>query len=156
MTTVVSRTFRSTPHRDATDTWNAIVDLLTQGNDSTARKELRAVAGIAASLITDQAPKTSPIIATCDGPRTRIYCTYDDDALDGSDANEDSLGFEPLKGDWALSLPCQKSDLSWVQTALKKHSTRIKARDLESGISTDESITKAQSMTLDIEGFRSL
>lgn len=153
MTTVVSRTFRGTPHRDAMDTWDAIVELLTQGKDTTARKELRAVAGIASSIIADQAPKTAPIIATCDGPRTRIYCLYDEDALDGADANEDGLGFEPLKGDWAVSLPCLKSDLSWVQAALKKHSVRITARDVDAGISTDESVTKAQAMTLDVEGF---
>lgn len=30
MTTVVRRTFGSTPHRDAGETWRAIVDLLTQ------------------------------------------------------------------------------------------------------------------------------
>ena len=57
MTTVVSRTFRSSPHRDALQTWDAIVELLTQGKDGTARSELRAVAGVAASLIADQAPK---------------------------------------------------------------------------------------------------
>lgn len=31
MTTVVSRTFRSSPQRDALQTWDAIVELLTQG-----------------------------------------------------------------------------------------------------------------------------
>ena len=51
MTTVVSRTFRSSPHRDALQTWDAIVELLTQGKDGTARSELRAVTGVAASLI---------------------------------------------------------------------------------------------------------
>jgi hypothetical protein len=134
-------------------TWDLIVDLLTQGKDSSARTELHAVAGIASSLIADQAPKTAPIVVTCDGPRTRIYCLYDDDALDGSDANEDGLSFDPLKGDWAVSLPCYKEDLSWVQGALKKHSVRITARDLDAGISIEESTTKAQSLTLDVEGF---
>ena len=96
MTTVVSRTFRSSPHRDALQTWDAIVELLTQGKDGTARSELRAVAGVAAS---DRRPGTrsAPIVATCDGPRTRIYCLFDEDAIDGDDANEEVLGFEPLK-----------------------------------------------------------
>ena len=53
MTTVVSRTFRSSPHRDALQTWDAIVELLTQGKDGTARSELRAEAGVVASLIAD-------------------------------------------------------------------------------------------------------
>ena len=119
MTTVVSRTFRSSPHRDALQTWDAIVELLTQGKDGTARSELRAVTGVAASLIADQAPKSAPIVATCDGPRTRIYCLFDEDAIYGDDANEEVLGFEPLKGDWGVSLPCPKEQLGWVQSALK-------------------------------------
>lgn len=155
MTTVASRTFRSSPHRDATETWNAIIELLTQGKETSASRELRAVTGIVASLITDQAPKTAPIIATCDGPRTRIYCLYDDDAIDGSSANEDSLGYDPLKGDWYVSLPCPKEDLTWVQNALRQHSSRITARDLDTGIAkdTDTSTAKGQSLTLDVKGF---
>lgn len=154
MTTVASRTFRSSPHRDTTETWNTIVELLTQGKDSDAHRELRAVAGIASSLIADQAPKSAPIVATCDGPRTRIYCLYDDHVIDGSDASEDGLGFDPLKGDWKISLPCPKDELGWVQPALKKHSSRITARDLATGIVSDEAgTTKSQSLTLDVEGF---
>ncbi|CUR81618.1 hypothetical protein [Achromobacter xylosoxidans] len=154
MNTVASRTLRSSPHRDASETWEAIVELLTQGKDSEARRELRAISGVASSLIADQAPKDAPIVATCDGPRTRIYCTYDENAIDGSDASEDGLGFDPLKGDWKLSLPCPKDELDWVQAALKKHSSRITARDLDTGLATDASNTAtAQSMTLDVAGF---
>lgn len=155
MTTVASRTFRSSPYRDATETWNAIIELLTQGKETSALRELRAVTGIVASLITDQAPKTAPIIATCDGPRTRIYCLYDEDAIDGSGANEDSLGYDPLWGDWYVSLPCPKVDLTWVQNALKQHSNRITARDLDTGIAsdTDTGTAKGQSLTLDVKGF---
>jgi hypothetical protein len=122
--------------------------------DGEARREMHAVAGIASSLIADQAPGAAPIIATCDGPRTRIYCVYDDDAIDGSDANEDSLGFDPLKGDWKLSLPCAKDELGWVQSALKKHSIRITARDLDEGIAVDEAKAEnGTSLTLDLEAF---
>ena len=153
MTTVVSRTFRSSPHRDALQTWDAIVELLTQGKDDTARSELRAVAGVAASLIADQAPKSAPIVATCDGPRTRIYCLFDEDAIDGDDANEEVLGFEPLKGDWGVSLPCPKEQLGWVQSALKKHSSRIIARDLSQGIATQALDDAGQALSLDLGGF---
>src|SRR3546814_20648197 len=79
-----------------------------------------AVSGFSSSVIADQAPKDAPIVVTCDGPRTRIYCLYDDDALDGAYANEDLLGFSPLKGDWRLSLPCLSEDLARVQGALKR------------------------------------
>ncbi|MGX1747150.1 MULTISPECIES: hypothetical protein [unclassified Brevundimonas] len=129
MTTVVRRTFSSTPHRDAGETWRAIVDLLTQGKTGAKCDELLSVHGIASSIIADKAPKDAAIVVTCDGPRTRIYCVYDEDATDGSDANEDALGFDPLDGDWRVSLPCETDDLAWVQGALKGHSERITARD---------------------------
>ncbi len=155
MTTVARRTFRSTPAREALATWSAIVDLLTRGIDGAARSELLAVAGIAASVIADHAPEGAPIVATCDGPRTRIYCLYDDNAIDGSDANEDPLGFDPLKGDWRVSLPAPADDLSWVQAALKEHSDRIIARDLDTPIAKDQSskASDAQTLVLDPKGF---
>lgn len=155
MSTVTRRTFRSTPGRDALQTWTAIVDLLTHGKTGNARSELLAVGGVVASVIADQAPRDAAIVVTCDGPRTRIYCLYDDDAINGADANEDALGFDALKGDWRVSLPCQKDDLSWVQNALKKHSTRITARDLDDAATTDEGSAtgKAQTLVLDPKGF---
>lgn len=96
MTTVTRRTFRSSPHRDALATWAAISDLLSRTNTG-AQQELGSVAGIASSIIADKACENSPILVSCEGPQTRIYCLYDDDAIDGSDANEDVLGFDPLK-----------------------------------------------------------
>lgn len=155
MSTVARRTFRSTPHRDAHDTWAAIVDLLTQGREGPARAELLRVAGTAASVIADQAPRDAAIIVTCDGPRTRIYCLYDDDAVDGSDANEDPLGFDPLEGEWQVSLPCLADDLDWVKAALKKHSARITARDSAEAITAvnDDGGAKAGTLVLDQKGF---
>jgi hypothetical protein len=130
----------------------AIVDLLSADKNSESRKLLVAIAGVAASCIADQAALSAPIVVTCDGPRTRIYCLYDDNALDETDARESALGFDPLKGDWALSLPCNEEDLPWVREALAKHSPRISARDKSDGFVTEEA-TKAIAMTLDIEGF---
>jgi len=155
MSTVVRRTFRCSPHRDADDTWRLIVDLLTRGRDSAARVELLAVAGTAASVVADQAPRDAAIVITCDGPRTRIYCLYDDDAIDGSDANEDTLGYDPLAGDWRVSLPCLVEDLDWVSAALKKHSARITARDSAEPITTGDSGAAPPSgaLVLDPKGF---
>lgn len=155
MSTVVSRTFASTPKRDAAETWVAIVELLTQGKNEPARKELLSVAGVTASTLADQAAKYAPIVITCDGPRTRIYCLYDDDAIEGSDANEDVLGFDPLAGDWRVSLPCLADDLSWVRGALKKHSSRITARDPEGDVTKDgyEQAAQAEALIFDPKGF---
>lgn len=153
--TVVGRKFRSVPHRDALGTWTAVSDLLTRGESGAARQELDAVAGIAASLIADLAPKDTPIVVTCDGPRTRIYCLYDDDALDDSEANEDVLGFDPLKGEWRISLPCPADDLEWVQRALAKHSSRVTARGPDAAPAADQPGAKQAeaALQLNLEGF---
>lgn len=156
MTTVARRDFRSVPHRDASATWAALVDLLTAGgNDAAKRQELMSVAGVACSVIADQVPRESPIVVTCDGPRTRIYCSYDDDAMDDSNSNEARLGFDALKGDWQVSLPVAEEDLAWVKAALKKNSSRVVARDKDSG--TEElKATQAvlgNAFVLDVEGF---
>ena len=130
--TVVKRIVRGPPHRDSVETWDFIVDLLTQGRSGAKRDELLSVAGVASSILTEMAPKDAAIVVECKGPRTRIYCLYDEDAIDGSDANEDALGFDPLEGEWFISLPCPKDDLAWVERALKAKSSRITARDMVS------------------------
>jgi hypothetical protein len=153
-TTVASRVVRSSPHRDAAATWEFIVDLLTQGDQGAAREELMSIAGVAASIIADQAPKDAAIVVTCDGPRTRIYCLYDDDAIDDADAKEDALGYQPLKGQWAVSLPCTQDDLVWVQRALKAKSALITARDMSSALGdSGASAVNAQDLTLDVKAF---
>lgn len=154
-TTVARRDLRSVPHRDAAATWAAIVDLLTAGgSDAAKRKELMSVSGVASSAIADQGPRDSPIVVTCDGPRTRIYCYYDDDAMDDSSGNEGKLGFDALKGDWQVSLPVAEEDLAWVQSALKAHSSRIVARDKDTDIEVEQKAQAAVgALVLDIEGF---
>jgi hypothetical protein len=152
MSTVASRTFRSTPHRNAVDTWVSIVDLLTKGKNGSDRDKLLAVKGIAASIIADQAPKDAAIVVTCSGPRTRIYCTYDDNAIDGTGENEASLGFDPLEGKWHVSLPCLESDLSWVQSALKQHGDQIVARDVNETVVETKS-EKSSALVFDPKGF---
>lgn len=153
--TTASRTIRSSPYRDVGETWNVIVALLA-GNNYDARAELSAVAGTACSLIADRVPETAPIVVTCDGPRTRIYCTYDEKAVDGTDAREESFVFDPLKGDWRVSLPCPKDELGWVTSALAKHSTRISARDMNSDVVAKESTSANQALALDVGEFFSL
>lgn len=150
----VRRTFRSVPYRDSAATWHGIVALLTRGKNTVAAAELDAIAGIASSVIADGAPREAPIVVTCDGPRTRIYCTYDEDGLDEAEASEDALGFDPLEGDWAISLPCLADDLEWVQRALKSRTTRITARDAATGIEVAEGSqgqAANNALTIDLE-----
>ena len=151
MATVARRTIRSSPHRDAFATWAEISALLTQTNTD-ARQKLDDVAGIASSIIADKACASSPIVVKCDGPQTRVYCLYDDDAVDGSDANEDVLAFDPLNGDWSISLPCDADDLDWVQSALKQKGERITARDkTESKLQATAKSEKVVPLKIDTE-----
>lgn len=155
MTTVARRTFRSSPHRNTHDTWCAIVDLLTRGRDNSDRAELLSASGIAASIIADRAPQNAAIIVACDGPLTRIYCLYDDESIDGGGANESSMGFNPLNGDWRVSLPCLTDDLDWVQAELKTHSERITVRDSSETVAVEKgnSETKPATLVIDPKGF---
>lgn len=154
MSTVVSRVIRSSPHRDTAQTWALIVDLLTQGKSGPAKTELQSVAGVAGSIIAERAPKDAAIVVTCEGPRTRIYCLYDEDAIDGGDGKEDAIGFDPLKGEWSVSLPCPADDLAWVQKALKSKSTRITARDQAATLGESEkAAASTQGLSLNVDAF---
>jgi hypothetical protein len=155
LSSVYSRTFRSSPHRDATQTWLAIVDLLTSNSGSTnARHELLSVKGVVSSIIAEKSFQDSPLVVTCNGPRTRIYCIYDEEAIEGGNENEDSLGFDPLNGDWSISVPCPAEDLEWAKVALKRHSDHIYARDASNGVAVaDEKAQVVASLSLNLEEF---
>jgi hypothetical protein len=152
--TIVARRFVSIPERSASATWDAISQLLAPESDSAAAAELRSVAGVAASLISREA-MTSPIVVWGAGPRVRIYCLYNDDAIEGDDANEMALSFDPTDGEWYMSLACPVEDLSWVQNALKSKSKRITARDMGTALDSDEESGRnsATETVVDLEAF---
>jgi hypothetical protein len=155
MSSVVRRTIRSTPYRDAQATWEVIVGILTAGGSAGARTEMNSVAGIVASTITDQAPQNAPIVATCDGPRTRFYCLYDEDALESDSFNESGVSHDGTRGDWKISIPCHKDDLAWVRAALKEKSSRITARDQADNTPVEkaERAEASEGLVLDLKGF---
>ena len=154
MSTTIARTFNSVPARTAVETWRAIVDLVAPSAGE-ARTELLSVEGVACSLITDKA-MTAPIIVTGTGPRVRVYCVYDDDAIEGDSANESALATNPTEGDWAVSLPSDQADLDWVQAALAEKSSRIVARNKCKGITlaeSDSTDTSRAAVLFDEEAF---
>ena len=128
MNKIAKLAYRSSPHRSAVATWHAISSLLTHSNPE-ARWELESVSGIASTIISGRVCEHSPIVVSCDGPQTRVYCIYDYDAIDGSGAIEDGLGFNPLYGNWEISFPCNPSDIGWIRSMLRKESARIRVRD---------------------------
>lgn len=96
--TVIARRIIATPARPASEAWSLIVELLAPESESQARKELLAIAGIASALIADEAMKTAPIVVSGSGPRVRIYCLYDEEAIVGEQAKETSLPAIPTAG----------------------------------------------------------
>ncbi len=124
----VARRIRATPARAASDAWQVIVDLIAP-KDGDARRELLSIAGIASAIISTESPKASPMVVRGKGPRVRMYCLYDEDAVTGDDANEAALAECPTAGDWVMSLPADADDVPWVKDALAKKSTRVKVRE---------------------------
>ena len=151
--TVMARHVIAEPVRSASETWNVIVDLLAPEPDHKARNELLGVIGVASSLIAAEAMRDAPLVVYGAGPRVRIYCLYGESAILGEEANESSLTVSAVNGDWAMSLPCPSEDLEWVQAALKKRSTRITARELNTSVDDNRLNVVGKSADLNVEAF---
>jgi hypothetical protein len=150
--TVLARVVRATPYRPADEAWDVIVGLLAPAGGA-ARDELRKVAGVATSLIATEGPKNDKIVVWGGGPQVRINCIYGEDAVT-DEAREEKLPRSPTDGDWHMSLPCPEEDLTWVQAALAKKSTRITARKLGEKPDTDADEGQgASAATIDEEAF---
>jgi hypothetical protein len=155
--TIIVRRVAATPARSAAEAWEVVADLVAPQGSAT-RQELDQVAGITMSLIAAEAMRISPIVVTGRGPRLRIYCLYDDEAILGEGASENPLAWRQDDDGWTMSLPCPPEDLSWVRSALARVSTHITARDMaETGppaeLPQDESQAKTASNTINREAF---
>jgi hypothetical protein len=144
--TVLARRIRATPERGASDAWQVIVDLIAP-NDGAARRELVGIEGIASSIISTESPKEAAIVVRGKGPRVRMYCLYDDEAISGDDANEASLADCPTEGDWVMSLPADADDVAWVRDALAKKSMRVTVREKSEAFGDGEEESKQASTT---------
>lgn len=153
----IARRIRATPERRATEAWEAIGGLISEAG-SVARKELDAVSGIASCLIADETPKDSPIVVAGVGPRLRIYCLYDEDAVTGEDAEETALTWNPTDGNWKVWLPAAREDLDWVQRELAKRGSRIVAYEPEKGEPEGEAARSEgrQAIAVNVEAFKRL
>ena len=148
--TVIARTFASIPTRSASETWEAIADLIAPDTKSAARRELDAVAGTACSCIADETLESDPLVVYGSGPRLRIYALYGDAAIEGDAVNESPLSFVPTDGAWHMSIPCLSEDLDWAQRSLKAVSKHVRARaqgeqleeDRDSARSADSSLAR--------------
>lgn len=142
----VARRIRATPERGASDAWQVIVDLIAS-DEGEARRELLGIEGIAASIISTESPKNAPMVVRGKGPRVRIYCLYDDEAVSGDDANEVALAECPTDGEWTMSLPVNADDVAWVSDALAKKSKRVTVRDKNEAVDDGDKQSEQSGLT---------
>lgn len=142
MSTVLARRVASTPLRTASQTWTRIVEILAPDAGSAARAELQRAAGVACASIASEATRDAAIVVWGGGPRVRVYCIFDDDALTGDNANEDALAKPPTEGDWKMSIPCLPEDVPWSSKQLAAVSSRISARAMDANVDDEDSDAK--------------
>ena len=153
VSTRVRRNVASTPQRTAMETWEMISALLAPEPTSDARKALFGVAGVAASAISSEGPKDDPIIVHGGGPRAHIYCVYGEDAVAGDGVEEETFGSSPTAGDWKMSIPVPKEDLSWSDRKLMDDSTRVTARAVGEKLKEQEAAVERKAAAIDMQEF---
>lgn len=148
--TVVARRVAAVPRRTSVETWERIIELLSDP-DSTARTELQSVTSVAAMLIAEEYTKDAPIRVSGGGPQLRLYTLHGDEAIDHDLADEGNLPFNPTDGDaWTLSLPAGSEDVAVAQAQVAR-SSRIQVRDLSEPESSSENGGGASSeLSLDL------
>jgi hypothetical protein len=150
MSTVLARRVASTPVRTAAQTWAKIVEIVAPDPQSAARKELAKVAGTVCASIGSEAPKDAPMVVWGNGPRIRIYCVFDEDAITQENINEDALPKSPTDGDWQMSIPFLPDDVTWCKAGLASESNRISARSVDEEVEDDEADAAAAKSPLRI------
>jgi hypothetical protein len=148
MSTVLARRVVSTPVRTAAQTWEKIVEIVAPDPKSPARAELAKAAGVACAAIASEATKDAAIVVWGNGPRVRVYCVFDEDAITQDDVNEDSLPKAPAEGDWKMSIPCLPEDVKW--SAARLGAGRIAARSMEEEVEDEVEKTEAAAVAMSV------
>jgi hypothetical protein len=145
----VRRDIASVPVRSAGETWQAIVDLITD-TGSTDAHTLQAASSVIESLIADEHPAVVPIVVKGSGPRLAIYCHYNEDAMElGRDI--DKLSWNPTTGDWCMTAPAEDGDVNWMNDTLKTRASRITVHDVETPPAENASEDDADQASLKID-----
>ena len=155
MSAVIARRVASTPTRTVTETWAKIVSW-SRLTPTASRKELALAGGVACSSISSEATKDAAIVVWGGGPRVRVYCLFDEDAITQDDVNEDALPKSPTEGDWKMSIPCLQEDVAWSKAKLASVTGRITARSMDEDVADAEetkATVAATSMSINLTEF---
>jgi hypothetical protein len=120
----VRRDVSAIPLRAASETWDAIVDLVT-GPGSRDVCQLRDAVGVMGSIIADEHPANCAVVLEGVGAQLRIYCRYGMKAIEEG-AKVDPLTWNPTAGEWSMRVPCDADNIAWVRASLARTSARIK------------------------------
>ena len=148
----IARKIAATPKRTSAETWQVICELLYPSEDSD-KKTLESISGVAAAIISDQAPEEDPFVVTGNGPRLRIYCLYGEDALSGENSNEEPLVTSPFSENWHLYIPCKSGDISWVNNLLSSVSSNVTVYEVGKDLNLSEENKNSQALSINMEGF---
>ncbi|TMQ90356.1 hypothetical protein ETD83_35800 [Actinomadura soli] len=134
--TTIARQIAAVPARTSSETWGAIVDLVTEPG-STAHQDLTAITSIAAIVISEEYTREAPIIIMpASGPRIRVRTVHGTDAIEAIN-EETPLYSGRLTGPgWTVSLPCGPDDLDDLATALAG-TPAVVVRDTGEGLNAD-------------------
>ncbi|QYU70074.1 hypothetical protein J4558_08135 [Leptolyngbya sp. 15MV] len=124
----IRRDIASVPARSASETWKAIVDLITD-SDTVDRSQLDHAASVMESLIADEHPAKVPIVVKGKGPRLVVYCLFGEDAVEAGLAIE-RLSWNPTAGDWRMTAPTAGEDVDWMARRLVERASRITVHDV--------------------------
>lgn len=133
---VISRRFAACPARTASETWTAIVNVIAADSD-TLKTQLMEITGIVASIISEETLANNAITLIGSGPRLRVYCLYNEDAI-ADDPNEAALSWKPFENEWEMFFPVEENDHEWVSKLLKEKNARFKTYKAGEKITADE------------------
>jgi len=156
---VVAKRIVSRPVRTSKETWDIITKIVCK-DDKKAAAEFDHVSGIASAIISEEYPAKFPIVVKGNGPRVRVYCLYDEDAIVGEEAREEELNWPLTSENWVAYLPCSKNDIDWMSKNLADLSKNFKVYDKEIGLALDEQKSDVQEnckdLKIDEEAFKKL
>ncbi len=149
------RKIASAPVRSVTETGNRLLELAGTWGGSEKIGDLSAAAPILRALIVDRILQRSPLIVEYGSHTLRLFCEYEDEALDISAEDEDLPSHVPHpSGDdvlWEMVAPCPDGLRSWATAQAKPISewfvvagpdgTVQRARRLSSATETEKSTT---------------
>jgi hypothetical protein len=130
---VVARRIAAVPARTSSETWLAIVDLLSPAG-SPAYRDLTAITSIAAILISEEYTREAPVVVMpARGPRIRIQTVHGMEAIEHIGEETPLHGERLTEAGWSMSLPCGAADLEEITAALAD-SPAVTVRDISDGI----------------------